>query len=235
MPGAADEERSVSGELWAILRSHVDEGALDWLSQATLGLGVPPDRTRLRVAFSRAGRRLGDRRVDPSTDASARLRELGCDVPLAWSASDLGRAVLLLAALECLTPGEQLDWALQLFRTGELGEQVSVVRILPLLPDPERFAALAAEATRTNATRVFEALACDNPYPARHLTDLAFEQMVMKAIFTEIPIARIPGLRGRVTAELVRMAQDYASERHAAGRTVPSDIAILESWLETQP
>ena len=184
-------------------------------------LGEPPDRTRFRVAFARAGRKLGDR---PLADEQAELRS--------WTMRDLGRAVLLLEALRTSSDDEQVSLVDHVFRTGELGEQQSVVRVLARLPKPERFAPLAAEATRTNAMGVFEALACDNPYPGRHMSDLAFNQMVMKAIFNEISVTRILGLRERTTPELVRIAQDYASERRAAGRPVPADVAVIEDWLE---
>jgi hypothetical protein len=51
--------------------------------------------------------------------------------------------------------------------------------------------------------------------------------MVLKAIFIEVPVSRIEGLDRRNGAELRRMARDYASERRAAGRPVPSDVDLL--------
>jgi hypothetical protein len=71
---------------------------------------------------------------------------------------------------------------------------------------------------------VFEAIACENPYPAAHFPELNFNQMVLKALFTGVALERVIGLDGRVTPELARMANDYASERRAAGRSVPADI-----------
>ena len=53
--------------------------------------------------------------------------------------------------------------------------------------------------------------------------------MVLKALFVGVAVDRIVGLDGRLTPELARMAADYASERRAAGRSVPSDIARLTS------
>jgi hypothetical protein len=51
--------------------------------------------------------------------------------------------------------------------------------------------------------------------------------MVLKAIFIEVPVSRIEGLAQRRGPELERMARDYASERRAAGRPVPSDIDLV--------
>ena len=76
----------------------------------------------------------------------------------------------------------------ELFRKGEMREQQAVLRVLAYLPEPARYVALAAEAVRTNVLSVLEALACDNPFPARHMPELAFNQMVMKAIFNGLPL-----------------------------------------------
>ena len=51
--------------------------------------------------------------------------------------------------------------------------------------------------------------------------------MVLKALFTGVTLARIIGLDERVTPELGRMAADYASERRAAGRSVPEDLSRI--------
>jgi hypothetical protein len=98
---------------------------------------------------------------------------------------------------------------------------------LPLLPDPARFVDVGAGACRTSVQSVFEGICCENPYPAAHFPPLNFNQMVLKALFTEASLDRIVGLAARITPELARMAGDYASERRAAGRSVPSDIERL--------
>jgi hypothetical protein len=101
------------------------------------------------------------------------------------------------------------------------------LRALPLLPEPARFTALAADACRTSVRPIFAAIARENPYPARHLGELHFNQMVLKALFLDEPLAAIIGLDGRRTAELTRMAADYARERRAAGRAISADLAAL--------
>ena len=78
-------------------------------------------------------------------------------------------------------------------------------------------------------TPIFEAIACENPFPSLYFSDESFNQMVLKAVFVGVSLERVVGLRARVTPELSRMAEDYAAERRAAGRTVPSDLALLGS------
>ena len=95
------------------------------------------------------------------------------------------------------------------------------------MPEPSRFVETGLAACRTNARRVFEAIACDNAFPAAHFDELGFRQLVLKAVFMEVPVARIEGLAARITPELRRMAADYASERRAAGRKVPDDLALI--------
>jgi hypothetical protein len=110
------------------------------------------------------------------------------------------------------------------YSQGDNRERQAVLRALPLLPMPERYVAIAVEACRSSIQPLFEAIACENPYPATHFPELNFNQMVLKALFIGVAVERIIGLDARVTPELVRMAEDYASERKAAGRSVPSDI-----------
>jgi hypothetical protein len=59
--------------------------------------------------------------------------------------------------------------------------------------------------------------------------------MVLKALFNGVALARIAGLGARANASLARMATDYAAERRAAGRSVPSDLALATSFQGTSP
>jgi hypothetical protein len=74
---------------------------------------------------------------------------------------------------------------------------------------------------------VFEAVCCENPFPARYFTETAFNEMVLKAMFTGVALNRIIGLQARMNAALRRMARDYRSQQTAAGRTIPADISQL--------
>ena len=133
----------------------------------------------------------------------------------------------MASAFDQLPTGEQPAYLLQLFEAGEIGEQVSILRTLPLLPGPERFVETGLQACRTNARVVFEAVVCENPFVAEHFPALSFNQAVLKAIFMEVSARRIEGLEARITPELKRMAADYASERRAAGRSVPADTDYI--------
>ena len=73
---------------------------------------------------------------------------------------------------------------------------------------------------------VFEATACDTPYPTSNFDEVAWCQLVIKAVFVEAPLWRVYGLDRRLSPELARMALDLADERRSAGRRVQPEL-----WL----
>ena len=120
-------------------------------------------------------------------------------------------------AIRGVTPDE-------LWAHGDNRERQAVLKALPLLPEPERFVALAIEACRSNVLTVFEAIACENPYPQRHFRRAALQSDGAQGAFNGVALARIVGLAERCNPELARMAADFAAERRAAGRPVPDDL-----------
>jgi hypothetical protein len=147
-----------------------------------------------------------------------------------WTLTDYARLWLVLRALAAVSHAEQSGWLLQLFEAGEIGEQVSILRALSALPEPARFVETGVQACRHNSLDVFEAIVAENPYMSAHFPELNFNQAVMKSIFNGVAVARIEGLEPRITPELSRMAEGYASERRAAGRVVPQDAEYLAHY-----
>jgi hypothetical protein len=144
-----------------------------------------------------------------------------------WTLEDAGRLLLLLGRYAAV-PGAEANHALALecYEQGAAREQQSWLRTVAVLPDPERFLPTAIDACRTSIVPLFEAVACENVYPAKHFPALNFNQMVLKALFNGIALNRIIGLQARLNSELSRMARDYAAERRAAGRSIPPDISL---------
>jgi hypothetical protein len=191
--------------------------------EEALGRAADPASPAFRALHASVPRRLGQAARE-RPEAPAELARLGRP-HFTWT--DWVRAALVSGVLGRLPEAEQAPALLRLFEGGELGEQESVLRMLTLLDAPARFLDTGLLGGRTNARRVFEAIACENPFPAAHFPELNMNQLVMKAIFTELPVARIEGLRERQNPELLRMLNDYRSERLAAGRPVPSDLDLL--------
>jgi hypothetical protein len=187
----------------------VDEQAFHDRTDDALALLATDDRP-FRELFTRATHLVGD---EPIVTLSGN-----------WPRDTIARAFLLREAASRI---DILPLVEDLFRHGDAREQQAIVRALPLLPTPERYVPLARTASRTNVVTVFEALACNNPYPSRYLPDDAFAQLVMRVLVVGLPLAHVIGLRQRVNVELRRMARDYASERRAAGRVVPRDLDLI--------
>jgi hypothetical protein len=143
-----------------------------------------------------------------------------------WSHADLLRLDLLLSRAAALGEAAATEVATAVYDAGDAAEQRSWLRGVSLLPSPAQFTPQVIDACRTNILPVFEAVASYNPFPAEFLPERNFNQMVLKALFNSVPLATIVGLGRRRNAELARMAGDYADERRAAGRTVPSDIGL---------
>lgn len=202
--------------------------ARQWLARAVAAVGSGPDPGGFLEAFTVAARGVGHARLAPTDEQRARLAGAGLNWSIGtWSADELGRVALLVAAAARWPEARFEALVEECYRQGDGAERQAVLRALPLLPAPERFLAIAVDACRSHIQPLFDAIACENPYPARHFPELNFNQMVLKALFTGVALARILGLADRVTPELRRMAAGYASERRAAGRSVPPDIGQL--------
>lgn len=166
-------------------------------------------------------------------DAIATIETGGLAAGVAlWPAPRIARAALLLTAATALTEERCAALVDETFRTGDSDERVALLGVLAMLPRPESHVDTAVEACRSNVVTVFEAVACENPYPGRYFPDLSFNQMVLKALFLGVALSRIVGLDQRRSQELARMAADYAAERKAAGRAVPADIDLAMGSVE---
>jgi hypothetical protein len=188
---------------------------------------APASMSELSKAYSKVARTLGSDRLEfaqREIDGENAARFLAFqERPL----HEFGRAVLLLFALELLPLEEHVEFVDNLFMYGDSREQEALLRALSILPDQGRFLATAVAACRVNVQTVFEAIACENPYPGCYFPELNFNQMVLKAVFTGVALRRIVGLPDRITAGLRGMANDHIKELTAAGRPVHEDIALI--------
>lgn len=196
---------------------------------STLVASVAPagDSRQLLDAYARAALHVGRAPLPLTGKALAELRAAAPGIGFErWTEDDAARALLLLNYRQQATGQQWLEAALACFEEGDAREQQSWLRALPLWPEGAAFLPQAIESCRTNIIPVFEALACENPYPAAHFPERNFNQLVLKALFNAIALSRVVGLDSRLNPELSRMARDYAAERRAAGRAVPADIAL---------
>lgn len=197
---------------------------LDWLDCKIEEISKTANKRTLFTSYSAVPRYLGKQKLNLSEKdlQAAQLLVTG------WNPADLttdraGRILLLLSF-----PGEDSDGYVatleQIIAAADVEEAIAFYRSLPLLPHPEKFKLRAAEGIRTNMSSVFNAVALNNPYPAQYLDDLAWNQMILKALFVGSPLDPIYGLKSRNNQQLSQMLIDYARERLAANRTVSPEL-----------
>ncbi len=205
------------------------EPAAQWLT-AALDTAARGSDQKVLERYTAASRQVGTAPLDvagspaaaPGFDATAVAH---------WTLADAARSSLLLARARTADPGAFEALAIQCFEQGDTGEQISWMRGVAFLPQPERFLSLVIDACRTNILPLFEAVACENAFPARYFPERNLNQLVMKALFNNVRLARIVGLGPRLNGDLARMATDFAAERRAAGRPVPPDIDLALSGV----
>lgn len=210
--------------LFNLFRQNATPVAQNWLSQKLTLLDTAFSEKDFYLAFSAVPRFTGKTPLQLTAASIAEADQLRTGFsPANWTVDQLARTLLLLAL-----PHEEKERFLkiinQLYNTADMGELVALYASLPLLPYPEAFKARAAEGIRTNIGSVFEAIALHNPYPADYLEEGAWNQLVLKTIFTGKPLFKIYGLEKRSNPALARMLSDYAHERWAAGRTVTPEL-----------
>lgn len=152
-------------------------------------------RTGFHAAFAQIGRKIG--KMPITHEDAQRITRAGLLVPAGMGADECARGALVLAVVWSLPDGEQLELVRGVYRHGDARDRGALLRVLAGLPEPARFAELASEATRTQTLSVFQALACDNSYPARWLAEGPFIYLVLKGLALGISPDRVDGLATR--------------------------------------
>ena len=187
-----------------------------WLQERCAQLSSGASDKILYQAFGQALRYAGKAplALDSAEQAQAFAFHPGWDLR-DWTCSQAARAAILLSLPE--NP-KTVEVVLSLFQTADLGEHVAIARSLFLLPDAKELLHIAREAIRSNMRDVFAAISQYNPYPAEHCDEIAWNQMVVKCLFVDLPLRSIYGLDARANTELSRILMGLARERHAAKR-----------------
>ena len=205
------------------LEKQVSPDAMAWLKER-IEKAAGGDQKTLFLAFGMIPRKLGKADLSLSAeDLKAADEARPFWNPKNWTVEQAARTRLVLAAAS--QPEQAFVKTLdQLFASGEVSELVALYQALPVLPYQPAHAMRASEGTRTNIKSVFCAVADRNPYPAEHLEQGRWNQMVLKSLFIEAPLYPILGLDERANPALAQMLVDYAHERWAAGRSVSPEL-----------
>ncbi|TAK17224.1 MAG: hypothetical protein EPO35_03495, partial [Acidobacteria bacterium] len=157
-----------------------------------------PTSTSLNTILSRytGAARLfpGGAALTPDDIAAIRGAGFPSSIPTtAWTRVDVARFIQLRDLAATTPPTAFTVMALACFEQGDAGEQTSWCRAVSLLPRPEQYLPHVIDACRTNILPLFESIACENPYPAAFFPERNFNQVVLKAMFNGVALARIVG------------------------------------------
>jgi hypothetical protein len=203
-----------------IIRRNSDEDAWKWLKEKSLLLHQNSNATQLNIAFTAASRKMGKKLIEITDDEKKKINTslYGFSVHN-WATDRLSR-VWLLMNLNSADKDNYIRIIENLFKAAEMNELVALYSSLPFLSYPEAWKFRCTEGIRSNIGSVLEAIMYENPYPSNYLDEPAWNQMVLKAFFTEKDVERVTGLDQRANKRLASILFDYAHERWAAHRAV---------------
>ncbi len=206
------------------LSRRLSSEALAWLDQQIKLLETGQRPQQLAIAIGLAPRKVGKADLDLTAAELQAAHDVrpGLD-PGGWSVDQAARILLVLASAGANRDAfaESLE---RVFAAAEIGEQIALLRGLPLLPEPERLMPYAAEGVRSAMQPIFEAVAHRNPYPRERFSEAQWNQMVVKTLFIGSRLSPIQGLDDRRNADLAQMLVDYAAERRAAERPISPEL-----------
>lgn len=203
--------------LTGIIEQQLAPGAWQWLQQQPSLTG---DTGQFNKAFVLIPRKTGKASVNVSPEQLNALQQVRPGFSIAGYSIDRLCRLWLLLQLDSKHEDAYIKAIENLFLAGEVNELVALYGALPVFAYPEKWTARCAEGIRSNIGAVLETIICDNPYPSEYLNEAAWNQLVLKAFFTEKEIDLIIGLDKRANKALADTLCDYAHERWAAGRTV---------------
>jgi hypothetical protein len=211
-----DDTMAIQKALSAIVKSNVGADGQNWLESITQSAD---QSNKISQAFVMMPRKTGKSLIQLNDDQKVLIEEAGISYIGNWTIDRLCR-VWLLSTLNSIDQEKRYTTVDQLFLSAEMNEAVALYSALPFLAHPEIWVKRCAEGIRSNIGSVLEAIMENNPYPSENLDEAAWNQLVLKAFFTEKNIKLIIGLDKRANLELALTLIDYAKERWAAKRKV---------------
>lgn len=204
------------------------EKAVSYLQQQSEAFQANPQVTTFYRVFTALPRFVGKQPITVPADMAFALERIRPGFTVSgWTLDRLARVWWLLQLPANDDEITYVKTISQLFRAGELNELVALYSALPVLAFPEAWRFQATEGIRNNIADVQSAIMLHNPYPADYLDEAAWNQLIMKAFFTDKDVTQIIGLTERRNAHLAQILADYAAERRAAGRMLPNHIEEL--------
>lgn len=204
----------------AVIRRNAAPEAFNWLQEKAVLVREEKGSAQLNLAFAAIPRKTGRQLIKITEDERKTFEGVhpGFSVD-DWTMDKLSRSWLSMQT-DSSDKNAYCHKIENLFRAAEMNELAALYASLYFFAYPAEWKNLCAEGIRSNIGIVLEAIMYNNPYPFKNLSELAWNQLVLKAFFTEKNVNRIIGLDERANKDLALILFDYANERRAAHRTV---------------
>jgi hypothetical protein len=212
-----------------VIRYNVSIAVNGWLQENASQIQEEKNAAQLNLAFAAVPRKTGRQLIKVLAGEQDKLKQVHPRFDISdWTIDRLCRVWILLQvnSSEKETYFKKL---VNLFKAAEMNEQIALYAALPGFDYAEDWQKQCAEGVRSNIGVVLEAIMYNNPYPYQYLSEQAWNQLVVKAFFTDKDVKRIIGLDERANEELASILVDYANERWAAHRTVNPQLWRLVS------
>ena len=198
----------------SIIQANAEPGVLNWLEE----------ERAFNSSFVLVPRKAGKAVINVSAEQVKQIEAILPGFSVEGLGIDLlGRAYLLIN-LDATDQERYFRIIENLFLAAEMSELVALYASLPLLAYPEMWVKRCAEGIRSNIGNVLEAIMYHNPYPAQNLDQNAWNQLVLKAFFTDKEVGKIIGIDDRANKDLAYIISDYMHERWAAKREVNPNL-----------
>jgi hypothetical protein len=225
--------KKLSDVFLQILERNLSTTALTWLQHKIALIVAEEKSVQLQLCFSHLPRIASKSKIVLLDQEALRIAELMPGFMINnWTLDQLAR-IWMLMRVPSDHKANYVKKINSLFAAAEMNEQIALYAALPLYHYPEEWITRCEEGIRSNIGTVLEAIMYHNPYPAKFLSQSAWNQLVLKAFFTEKDVHLIVGLNDRKNEALKATLGDYIQERLAANRTVAPEI--YELTQQTKP
>jgi hypothetical protein len=227
--------RSLNEVLTSIIEKNLNQETNQWLLDKAVQSADKNNNYHLNLTFTSIPRRTGKEEVVLEETDVTKINSLRPGFSLeGWTIDRLCR-VWLLMQLDSRDKDAYISRIENLFPQAEMNELAALYSSLPVLAYVEAWKLRCAEGIRSNIGTVLDAIMYHNPYPKDNLDEGAWNQLVLKAFFTDKNVNNIEGLDERANQHLANTLFDYVEERWAAGRSVNPQIWRLTGKYMDEP
>ncbi len=227
------ERKQFDSMITAILKRNAAPDVFDWMQGKAILIHEEKGSVQLNLAFAAIPRKTGRQFITITEEERSKIKGIHSGFSVDdWTIDRLGR-LWLLEQTDASDKNTYCAKIESLFKAAEMNELAALYSSLYFFTYPEEWQGRCAEGIRSNIGIVLEAIMYNNPYPFKYLSDLAWNQLVLKAFFTEKNVNRIIGLDERANKELAWILIDYANERWAAHRAVnPQLWRLVANYID---